>query len=424
MRARIVLPLAFAVMLAVFPIFPGEVLAVFDVSSFPRVEDLPYNADMPDPLTFFDGRSVESPADWPARAEELRRLYQYYMYGVWPDASREKVGWSIDGNTLNITVAKDEKQVSFPVNFSLPDPDKAAMPENGYPVIIAFMWFAQAQQANERGYAVITVNTQPIAADNLSRAGVFYELYPYGKTWEEQTGALMAWAWGVSKVIDALQCGAGAQLNINPEHSIVAGVSRWGKAAAVAGAFDQRIKVTVPACSGAGGMAAFRYVSEGRTYDYSAIGIAAPYKMTQNEPLGSLQSSAERHWFNDNFSGFRHVNYLPFDQHLLAALCADPNRYLFITGSYLYEDWTNPPGMFFTYLAAKKVFDYLGVRDHIAVLLHREGHMITDADLVYLLDFCDHHFYGKEPQMDLARLTQSLYLEPANLDPQFEPYLD
>ena len=91
----------------------------------------------------------------------------------------------------------------------------------------------------------------------------------------------MAWAWGASKVIDALENGVGAQLNINPEHSIAAGVSRWGKAAAVAGAFDQRIKVTVPACSGAGGMAAFRYVSEGKTYDYSAIGVDAPYKMTQ-----------------------------------------------------------------------------------------------------------------------------------------------
>lgn len=397
---------------------------MFDVSGFPRVEDLPSNAEMPDPLTFFDGRRVESPADWPARAEELRRLYQYYMYGVRPDASQEQVSYSIDGNVLNITVANDGKQVSFPVNFSVPDPNQVPMPENGYPVIIAFLWFAQVQHANERGYAVITLNTNFIAADNLSRNGVFYDLYPYGKAWEEQTGALMAWAWSVSKVIDALENGAKEQLHINPAYCIAAGVSRWGKAAAVAGAFDERIKVTVPACSGAGGMAAFRYVSEGKTYDYSSIGVTTPYKMTRNEPLGSLQSSAERHWFNDNFLQFRHVNYLPFDQHLLAALCAGPDRYLFITGSYLYEDWTNPPGMFYTYLAARKVLDYLSVRDHIGILLHKEGHMITDGDLAYLLDFCDYHFYGKEPQVDLTRLTQSLYLEPVNLDPAWEPYVD
>ena len=146
------------------------------------------------------------------------------------------------------------------------------------------------------------LNTNHIAADNLSRTGVFYELYPYGQTWQEQTGALMAWAWGVSKVIDALENGAKDQLNINPEYSIVTGVSRWGKAAAVAGAFDQRIKVTVPACSGAGGMAAFRYVSEGKPMIFGPWPRHL-YLMSANEPLGSLQSSAERHWFNNNFCG-------------------------------------------------------------------------------------------------------------------------
>ena len=49
--------------------------------------------------------------------------------------------------------------------------------------------------------------------------------------------------------------------------------------------------------------------------------------------------------------------------------------------------------------------------------------MITDGDLVYLLEFCDYHFYGKEAQIDLEALTRSLYLEPANFDPAFAPYL-
>jgi len=400
-----------------------EVLAVFDTSGLVSVEELPRNSALPDPFTFFNGEKVDSEAEWYERAEELRRLYQYYMYGVWPDSSQEQVTYSIDGDVMNITVEKGGKQVSFPVTYHVPNPETVPMPENGYPVIIAFLLLGQVQYANERGYAVITLNTNHIAADNLSRTGVFYELYPYGQTWQEQTGALMAWAWGVSKVIDALENGAKDQLNINPEYSIVTGVSRWGKAAAVAGAFDQRIKVTVPACSGAGGMAAFRYVSEGKTYDYSALGLDTLYLMSANEPLGSLQSSAERHWFNNNFLRFKHVDYLPFDQHLLAALCAAPDRYLFITGSYLYEDWTNPPGMWFTYLAARQVFDYLGIKDQIAIRLHRDGHMITDGDLVYLLEFCDYHFYGKEAQIDLEALTRSLYLEPANFDPAFAPYL-
>jgi hypothetical protein len=233
----------------------------------------------------------------------------------------------------------------------------------------------------------------------------------------------MAWAWGVSKILDALEIGAALELNINPENNIMTGVSRWGKAAAVAGAFDKRIKVTAPSCSGSGGIASFRYKSEGKTYDYTSIGITDPYKMTTNEPLGSLQSPAERHWFNDNFLNFKDINCLPFDQHLLAALCAEKDRYLFITASYLYEDWTNPPGMWATYLAAKEVFDYLGISDNIAVHIHKQGHMVTDEDMVYLLDYCDYHFYGRKVESDLSDLHKSLYLEPANYNTFFDTFL-
>lgn len=401
-----------------------EVVAMLDDGSgFVGVDQLVANEALTDPFTFFNGDTVQSAADWNKRAVEIASLYQYYMYGVMPDKSGEKVSYNLSGSEMTITVENGDKKTSFPVTISIPDKNKIAMPEGGYPVLIAFGWLTQTTYANDHGYAVITLNTELIAADNYSRAGAFYDLYPYGDIWTEQTGALMAWSWGVSKILDSLEAGAGSELNINPENSIMTGVSRWGKAAAVAGAFDTRIKVTAPSCSGSGGMASFRYKSEGKTYDYSTIGVAAPYAMTANEPLSSLQSSSERHWFNDNFLNFKDVNVLPFDQHLLAALCADSDRYLFITGSYLYEDWTNPPGMWVTYLAAKDVFDYLGVNDNIAIHLHKEGHMVTDEDMIHLLDFCDNHFYGKEVNSDSSDLNTSLFLEEANYDPFFDTYL-
>ena len=49
----------------------------------------------------------------------------------------------------------------------------------------------------------------------------------------------MAWAWGASKVLDALYNGAADEFGLNAENSIITGVSRWGKAAAVCGAFEQ-----------------------------------------------------------------------------------------------------------------------------------------------------------------------------------------
>jgi len=394
-----------------------------DGSGFINVDQLEVNEALTDPFTLFNGDSVESAEDWNKRADEIANLYQYYMYGVMPDKSNEKVSYSIKGNEMIITVEKGDKKINFPVTVSIPDKNKVTMPKGGYPVLIAFGWLTQTAYANDHGYAVITLDTGLIAADNSSHSGVFYELYPYGDIWTEQTGALMAWSWGVSKILDSLEVGADSELSINSENSIMTGVSRWGKAAAVAGAFDKRIKVTAPSCSGSGGMASFRYKSEGKTYDYSTIGIPAPYLMTTNEPISSLQSSSERHWFNDNFLNFKDINTLPFDQHLLAALCAGPDRFLFITGSYLYEDWTNPPSMWVTYLAAKEVFEYLGVSDNIAIHIHKEGHMVTDEDMVYLLDFCDYNFYGKKVKSNLEDLSTSLFLEPVNYDPIFDQYL-
>ncbi|NLO09261.1 MAG: hypothetical protein GX129_05255 [Clostridiales bacterium] len=395
-----------------------------DGSGFVKVSQLEANPELTDPYTFFNGDKVVTKADWIKRAEELSSLYQYYMYGALPDTSDEKVTYNIEGSNLNITVEKGDKSGTFSVPFSLPDKSKVPMKDGGYPVLIAYLWLTQTQYANDNGYAVMTLDTSIIAADSTSRTGVFYDLYPYGDIWQEQTGVLLAWSWGISKILDALEAGAGAELGINPEYNIVTGVSRWGKAAAVTGAFDKRVKVTAPSCSGAGGMAAFRYPTAQNVYDYSSIGVTSPYTMTANEPLSSLQSSAERQWFNDYFLDFKDVEYLPFDQHLLAALTAEEGRYLFITGSYLYEDWTNPPAMWLTYLAAREIYDFLGLKDNIAIHIHKEGHMVTDEDMVYLLDYCDYHFYGKESESDLSDLTTSLYIEPANYDQIYDQYLN
>lgn len=106
--------------------------------------------------------------------------------------------------------------------------------------------------AMERGYACFQYDCGQVSADNETRTGAFFTLYPYEKdNPTEQRGVLLAWAWGVSKILDALEAGAGKKLGINPALSLVGGVSRYGKSTAVAGAYDERIRVTVPFCSGA-----------------------------------------------------------------------------------------------------------------------------------------------------------------------------
>ena len=375
--------------------------------------------EMPNPYTFLDGREVTNPEEFDERLEEIKHMYEYYMYGPMPDASKEAVTYSVQGNEMTVTVNNGEKSASYKVTLALPTNkvyEKA-------PVLFSIFGLMKPDYANERGYAVLSINPMDIAADNSSRTGVFYDLYPYGDTWEEQTGALAAWGWSVSKAIDALENGAGEELGLTTTDFLLTGVSRFGKATAVTGALEERIKITAPSCSGAGGMALYRYVSEGTAYDYTEINRGAAYTFGKNEPLGSLRSDAEGHWFNDNFQVFKDEWVVPLEQYMLSALCGRGDRYLVISGSYCDEDWVNAPAMWMNYLASKDLFDYMGIADHLAVCLHPSGHMVTEQDLVYLLDFADYHLYGKEPQSDLSDLTTSLYALPQNTDTEFEKKL-
>ncbi len=380
-----------------------------DGSGFPAPEMLKKTSDYPDAFTFFDGTPVNLPEDWETRKKELKNLYQYYMYGVIRNGEGETLTCTHSDGTAHLTVTNGGNSGSFSFNISTPDPEKVAMPEGGWPVIIAMGWFFQVEYANSRGYAVITYDYNKVAADNTTRTGAFYDVYPYGEHWTEQTGALAAWGWGASKIIDALEQELGAVYNINPANTILAGVSRCGKATAIAGVYDERIRISVPTCSGAGGMAMFRYSSEGQTYDLSAIGADSAYTFGDNEPLSSLQSGAERHWFNETFRDFSNAEAFPFDQHLLASLYAEENRYLFIISSYIYEDWTNPPAMWETYKEAKKLFTTLGYEDHIAFQIHKEGHAVIDEDVVALLDFADYHLYGREVETDFNKFNRCLF---------------
>lgn len=403
--------------------------------------------------------------DWEADKQGIRDLYAYYMYGPMPDTSAEILTYKIEPPTVTevilddtypcgdvpfhvrkingtIEISNNIGRGTFPIVITLP---LEALPEAPYPVYSEMCWKAtpNADYAAFRGYAAISWQPTDIAADNLSREGVFYQLYPYGNSIISQTGALMAWGWGAGKIIDALEQGLGEELHIDAKNNILTGVSRYGKACAVAGAFDERIKVVVPTCSGAGGMASFRFPSEGITYDLSSVGYfqngTSMYTMTQNEPLEVLQSDSERHWFNETFRRFTSPLQLPLDQHFLAALMASESRHLFIIAGHNGEDWTNPPAMAYTYLAARKIYRRFGIEDHLNIHIHenniepsndfsvRRGpcpnHAVLAEDMVYLLDYCDVHLLGKSNiTSDLSNLKTCAFFEEKNWDSRYDEF--
>ena len=251
--------------------------------------------------------------------EEIREFYQKNMYGVWregekvsyellgPDPKKDEPAGPFDvlgGDLVKIRVETADRKTEFIIHYH------KAKNVPGYfsqasPFIICMHPIRPIEYFQSHGYAVFVMEIGKIASDDTKHLGAFYDLYPYGKEGTEQTGVLMAWAWGASKVLDAVYAGLDKEYSLNAEASMVTGVSRWGKATAVCGAFDGRIRMTIPACSGAGGLALYNYVSEGKTYDFHSIGGPEEYTYGKNEPLDCLQSEAERGWFNDRFLQYR-----------------------------------------------------------------------------------------------------------------------
>src|SRR5205807_5538879 len=74
-----------------FPLLAFAAAAVLAAAAgppLPQVSDLPSHPELPDPLRMLDGRPVTSKRQWEQeRRPELKRLFQHYMYGFFPESS-------------------------------------------------------------------------------------------------------------------------------------------------------------------------------------------------------------------------------------------------------------------------------------------------------------------------------------------------
>ena len=218
------------------------------------------------------------------------------------------------------------------------------------------------------------MNYQQLAPDNKDRARTIgvYKLFDD----KIDCGGLMAWAWGMHRVIDALE----TVDQIDAAKVIVTGHSRYGKAALVAGAFDERITLTVPSHSGCAGAAPYRFIYGKSEQLHNIVGFAP-------------------HWFKPDFNQFvGKVECLPVDQHLLLALVA-PRALLSTEGTQ--DAWTNPEGAQLTHVAAKKVYDFLKAGDKISIRYRPVGHIPNNDDL---LDYADHVFFAKPLSDEFGKL--------------------
>ncbi|RDB26788.1 4-O-methyl-glucuronoyl methylesterase [Hypsizygus marmoreus] len=296
------------------------------------------NAKLPDPFTNIAGQRITTKAGWQCRRQEIFELIQRYESGVLPPKPSGLTA-TYSGGRLSITASEAGKSITFTATISA---------NTGSGPLPALIGIGGASIPRPAGVAAIAFDNNDIAEQTNTGSrgrGKFYTLYGSGHS----ASALTAWAWGVGRVIDALEITTGH--NIDTKKLAVTGCSRNGKGALTVGAFEPRIALTIPQESGSGGAGCWR--------------ISDAMKKAGIDTQTASQIITENVWFSKNFEPYvNRIPDLPFDHHLLSALIA-PRALLIIEQGAI--DWLGHRSNLGCQRTAKKVWDALGVPDNMGV---------------------------------------------------------
>ena len=305
-----------------------------------NIPNIGANAKLPDPFTMFDGSAVTTKDRWKCRREEIAALLEKVELGEKP-RNPEKVEGSYSGGSLKVTVTDKGKTISFSVKIS-----GAGTKDAPKPAIIGFS--GGSLDYSGLNIATISFNPDDVAPEATRGKGRFYDIYGSNHS----AGAMIAWAWGVSRVIDALEKTPEAGIDVH--HLGVTGCSRLGKGAAVAGAFDARIALVIPQESGSGGASNWRSAA----------------KDSEAQPLS--HACQEAAWFRSSLCNYgNRINDLPTDHHYLTGMVA-PRALLVLDNTgwvWLGEGASYANAMstveIFKALGAEKDFTYSKAANHM-----------------------------------------------------------
>ena len=169
----------------------------------PEFADLPSIEYLPDPFLMANNNRMTTKAQWRERRAEIKAMIEHYDVGEKP-GKPSIFKASLDGNTINITVGEGENTIQMTAVINRPANAPADKP---IPAIIGLTDGTGSLPGNlfsERGIATISYNANQIAPTmfmNINyQSGNFAKLYP-----DATTGFFVRWAWGVSRLIDALE---------------------------------------------------------------------------------------------------------------------------------------------------------------------------------------------------------------------------
>jgi len=395
-------------------------------------EALVGNHPLPDPLMTGDGEAVTTPQQWrQKRRPELLELFEAHVYGRrLPPLPFEARVVESAGDALGGRATRRQVEIRFaaapqpvlhlvlylPNNPGGPHPcflglnfqgNHSAFADPAIPLSTAWLpdsaegvvehrateaargtsvsrW--PVEKIVERGYALATLYYGDIDPDwHDGFANGVHGLFPGAALRENEgdnPGSIAAWAWGLSRVMDYLECVP----EIDPHRVCLSGHSRLGKAALWAGACDERFALVITNNSGCGGAALSR-----RNFGET------PARITQSFP----------HWFCRHFiRSAAAPETIPVDQHQLISLIAP--RPVFIS-SAAGDLWADPKGEFLGGYHAGPVYRLLGtdglaatempglnepVFSRIGYAIRPGYHDITPEDWQVHLDFADAQLRG------------------------------
>ena len=401
-------------------------------SEYPSPAELPSHPALPDPLVMFDGTRVSTADEWrEKRRPELKVLFEQYVYGRYPQGRDFKPAAAVQAQVLfedpqafggagtlrevELTLGPPEWPkihlliatpngrtpaacfvgMNFGGNHLLVADERVHVPESWMPDrytgvvdnratdagrgVEAYTW--PLAEIVARGYAAATFHCGDVQPDRpYVREGMRATL-PEGADDAAETATIMWWAWGIHRAIDYLVTDAA----IDPQRIATVGHSRLGKTALLAGAFDDRVALTVANQAGCGGSGPSRHD------DPKAETVKI---ITDKFP----------HWFAGNFTQFGDdPSKLPVDQNCLVALCA-PRAVLFTAAAD--DRWANPTGQFEVLQAANPAYELLGVaglkadampaadapllgEGRLGYWFRAGEHSMTPADWKVYMDFAD-----------------------------------
>ena len=253
------------------------------------------------------------------------------------------LGLNFSGNQAN--TPEDDVRTTRAVKFKHIEPYFDPITARG---ILLDSW--NYVEAMKRGYAVATACYGEICPDHLNglHSSVFTLFYdekelrseyevPFeeqrGGAWRRKVSQIGAWAWGLSRMLDALE----QEPLVDAGNAAVIGHSRNGKAAVWAGVCDERFKLVISNNSGCGG--------------------ASLSRRNFGETLRILFWE-KRPWVAGNLVDYiDDPGKLPFDQHMVLGAIAP--RYLYVASSS--EDAVaDPKGEFLAAQAASRVWELYG----------------------------------------------------------------